>query len=273
MNEAVLEQLHDLAKSFNKIGLEPVICGGLGIYLWFCNRQRDIELRATNDIDLMVTQMQARNEVARQSILKAITNELNYVLRSEGQCFMFQRPPYDKLDVLAPPIAGLTRENDFRVRLVKSKLHGRLTPEAAFIEEDLETIHLHDIFTTQCDSDCCIQLPSLTNLLIMKLFAFDDRHKAKNYERAEAHAYDIFVITALSDRTDYLKSRAFMSRHVKSEIISKAKSVIFESFREETNPGWQYVLRAGVYGNLGPNQRFQKIRHTANRLVRWFAIS
>ena len=65
MNEPVLEQLHELAEAFNKIGLKPVICGGLGIYLRFFSREHEIELRATNDIDLMVTKTQVQSESNR----------------------------------------------------------------------------------------------------------------------------------------------------------------------------------------------------------------
>ena len=146
MNESVLEQLHELAEAFNKIGLQPVICGGLGIYLRFSSREHEIELRATNDIDLMVTETQAQNESNRLAILRTIKEDLKYVLRADGQCFMLEKSPNKILDVLAPPIAGLTRKNDFRVRLVRSQLHGRLTPEACFIEEGLEiicAIHRH----------------------------------------------------------------------------------------------------------------------------------
>jgi len=35
MDIRLIEQLADLAESFNRIGLKPVICGGLGIYLCF----------------------------------------------------------------------------------------------------------------------------------------------------------------------------------------------------------------------------------------------
>lgn len=35
MDRRIIEQLADLAESFNRIGLRPVICGGLGIYLCF----------------------------------------------------------------------------------------------------------------------------------------------------------------------------------------------------------------------------------------------
>ena len=104
MNESVLEQLSELVKAFNKIGLKPVICGGLAVYLRFSNRQNDFELRATNDIDLMVTKTQAQNEANRLAILKAIKDDLQYVVREDAKHFMFEKPPGSKLDFLIPPV-------------------------------------------------------------------------------------------------------------------------------------------------------------------------
>ncbi len=64
MDRRLLEQLADLAKSFDRIGLKPVICGGLGIYLCFHKsegRAREM-IRATTDIDLMLTKSQVLEE-------------------------------------------------------------------------------------------------------------------------------------------------------------------------------------------------------------------
>jgi len=60
MDDIVLKQLAELAKAFNKIGVKPVICGGLGIYLSFCKSDGTARnmLRATSDIDLMLIKPQ-----------------------------------------------------------------------------------------------------------------------------------------------------------------------------------------------------------------------
>lgn len=55
MDEMILYQLAELAGAFNKIGIKPVICGGLGIYLGFHSRESKVPLRTTNDIDLILT--------------------------------------------------------------------------------------------------------------------------------------------------------------------------------------------------------------------------
>jgi len=266
MNKNVLKQLQDLAKALNKADLKPVICGGLGIYLRFSNRQADFELRATTDIDLMVTSSQAQKQANRESILRAIKDDLKYTACEEMQYTKFEKEPNAKLDILAPSIKDFNMGSN-RVRLVKSQLHGHITPEACFVEEELETISL---------DDCSVQVPSSPNLLIMKLFAFDDRYKRNNkergdIERAQAHAFDIFVIAELSTRDDYLQAKDFFLRHKDSEIIISSHTITKESFGTADSSGWGYVLKSNTfYPNLNPKQKRQKLEHCSKRLMRWF---
>jgi hypothetical protein len=55
--DTIFAQLEELAKSLIAIGVRPVICGGLGVYIRFYDKSRSSEqmLRTTNDIDLMST--------------------------------------------------------------------------------------------------------------------------------------------------------------------------------------------------------------------------
>jgi hypothetical protein len=262
MNESVLEQLSELARAFNGIGLQPVICGGLAVYLHFSSRQKDFELRATSDIDLIVTETQAKKKANRLAILKAIKGDLQYCVCSDAKHFMFEKPPANKLDILVPPVQidDLEIEN-FRVKLVKSQLHGYLTPEACFIEEGLEIIPLKDYF---------VNVPSISNMLILKLFAFDDRHKRQDTERAQTHAFDIFVIAELSNTADYRQGREFVSKHNDSEIINKTRLIVSERFNDAESTGWEYILRTGIFPELNLQQKRQRLEHAANRLLRWF---
>lgn len=268
MKDEVLEQLHDLTKAFNAIDMKPVICGGLGIYLKYFNREGNIELRATKDIDLMLTETQVKSETNRLAISKAIQDDSQYLVKDEAKYFKFEKPPNKMLDILVPRV-GLYTKN-FRVRLVKSRLHGHLTLEAKFIEEDLETVSLHNILSGDCAYDCRIQVPSAVNLLILKLFAFDDRYKKNDTERAQTHAYDIFVIAELSNREDYLQAKEFITHHAESDIISRIKSIISADFQDTSSPGWRSIPRMSIAPNLEISQRNQIIEHAARRLMRWF---
>jgi len=145
MDSRLIEQLAELAESFNRIGLKPVICGGLGLYLCFHKAQGQASrmIRATNDVDLMLTQTQVREQAERQAIAETITDGLGYVVREGCEYYQFIKEPDQDLDILSPPVDGLEVDN-FRVKIVKSKLHGHITPEACFIEEGLRTVSLRE---------------------------------------------------------------------------------------------------------------------------------
>ena len=217
MDGRLIEQLAGLAESFNRIGLKPVICGGLGLYLCFHKAQGQASrmIRATTDIDLMLTNTQVFKEAERRAIAETITDSLGYVVREGCEYYQFTKEPDRALDILSPPVEGLEVDN-FRVKIVKSKLHGHITPEACFIEEGLRTVSLKEFMSDdERELGLEVQVPSPTNLLLLKLFAFSDRDEGQrpDPERAQAHAWDVYVTIMLTDRDNYLEGRQFLSRH------------------------------------------------------------
>ena len=277
MNEKIFEQLAELALSFGKLGIKPVICGGLGVYLCFYQQAAEAGeiLRVTTDVDLMLTKSQVLPQSQREAIAEIITGELNYVVSQGGQCFRFEKSPDLKLDILTPLIKGLKTEGG-RTKLVKARLHGRLAPEAEFIEEDLRAVSLSYFLPRyQKTMGMEVHVPAPTNMFIMKLFAFDDRDGAirKNQEHAQAHAWDIYTAITLTNRNDYLEGQNFLSRHKDSEIIQRAKSIVAGKFSAVAPPGWQYLLAASsFYPNSNIAQKRQKLNEAARRLARWFDI-
>jgi hypothetical protein len=274
MDREIFQHLADLSQSFAKIGLTPVICGGLGIYLSFHKSIEEV-VRATNDIDLILTKTQILKQSHRNAIDEIINCELNYIVCDEAKYFRF-RKDNQQLDILAPPVNELKSQGD-RVKIVSSKLHGRLTKEACFIEEDLRTISLSDILPDDKRvNNLKVQVPSPANLLILKLFAFDDRDEGQrqNIMRAQTHALDIYIIVVLMDRSDYLKGQKFLSCHNDSEIIRRARSIVSNKFSAVNQAGWQHVLKASVfYPNLNRQEKESKLDAAGRRLTRWFNVS
>lgn len=267
----------DLAESFNKIGLKPVVCGGLGIYLCFheCEGQARELIRTTNDIDLMLTKTQVIEKARRRAIAEIITGELKYVVREGREYIHFTKNNKQFLDILAPPIEGF-KVKDFRVKLVTSRLHGHLTSEACFIEEGLRTVSLLQFLP---DSDkrpgLEVQVPSPTNSLILKLFAFNDRDKGQRQdsERAQAHALDIYIAIMLTNRNDYKEGQEFLSLHKDSEIIQEARNIVNNKFSSIEESGWRLVLEAsGFYPEINVRQKHERLEDAKNRLLRWFDV-
>jgi len=276
MDDTILIQLTELAKPFNRIGIKPVICGGLGVYLRFRNSDGAAHniIRATNDIDLMITKQQVAEISRREAIAEIITGELEYVVREDGKHFRFTKAPNQQLDILSQPMEEFTDKGN-RVKFVKSKLHGHLTAEALFIDEDLRTINLSTAPAGDKPADAIeVQVPSPTNLLILKLCAFDDRAKKDDTERAQAHAFDIYITVMLAGRDDYLEGQRFLARHRDAGEIQRAVSIVKDKFHFIDQPGWQRVLEASsFYPNLNIQQKRDELEQAKNRLVRWFTLS
>ncbi len=272
MEEILLNQLIELARPLNKIGIKPVICGGLGVYLCFRDSTGDARgiIRATNDIDFMITRQMVLEESRRDAIAEIITGELEYVVRKGSEHFRFIKAPDRQLDILSQPMDEF-RADKTRVKLVKSKLHGHLTEEARFIDEDLRTIVLS---TDKAGGSIEVHVPSPANLLILKLCAFDDRDRDNETERAQAHAYDIYITVTLANRDDYLEGQKFLARHNDWLVIQRITSIVKDKFSSVDQSGWQRVLETSSFRpKLNVQQRRGELELAKNRLVRWFTLS
>lgn len=274
MDNRILKQLAELSKAFDKLSTRPVICGGLGIYLTFYNDSIE-ELRVTNDVDLILTQTQLLDQAHRNAIAEIITEELKYVVCEGGEHFRFRKNSHQHLDVLAPPVDGLKIAGE-RLRIVKSKLHGHIVPEACFIEEDLRTIPLPDISIEARTEQLEVCVPSLTNQLILKIFAFHDRNQGRRQdsERAQVHAWDIYIIVTLAKRSDYLEGQMFLARHKDSQIIQKTVSIVNNNFSSIEQEGWRQLIEtSSFYPNQSVQQKRARLDQAKRRLARWFTTS
>jgi len=250
--------------------LKPLICGGLGIYLLFRDRSEDI--RATTDIDLMISCSQALDEAKRSAIAELIVDELKYNPREDGKHFRFVKEPIQQLDVLAPPIAGIVTEGG-RVKFVRTKLHGHITPEACFVEEDLRTVDLAGLASDPPQTPVLANVPSPTNMLIIKLFAFDDRdaEPRRDETRAQAHAYDIYIIATLALPEDYQEGRRFLHRHATSDVVQRARTIAATKFGTIEQSGWGHVLASAAFYRDQPiAARREHLDVARRRLSRWF---
>ncbi|MHC4073974.1 MAG: hypothetical protein ACYTGS_18405 [Planctomycetota bacterium] len=275
MDRRIIEQLAELAESFNRIGLKPVICGGLGIYLCFHKAEGQVRqmIRATTDIDLMLTKIQIFEQARRLAIADTITDGLGYIVREGCEYYQFTKEPDRDLDILSPPVEGLEVDN-FRVKIVKSKLHGRITAEARFIEEDIRTVSLREFLSDdEREHGLEVQVPSPTNLLILKPFAFNDRYEGQRQdsERSQAHVWDIYITIVSANRADYLEGQQFLKKHEDSDIIQTARSIVGSKFSAVEQAGWRRVLESSdFYPDLNRPEKEAELDKARRRLLRWF---
>lgn len=170
---------------------------------------------------------------------------------------------------MAAPVDGI-KVKDFRSKVAKSRLHGYYTPEAVFIEEGLRMVLLSEIWPVS-SKNIGVQVPSPVNLLIMKLFAFDDRDEKGETEHSQAHAYDVYVLVTLTDREDFHEGRDFLARHTDSKIIKRAQSIVRNKFFSVEQNGWRSVLSSSAfYSGLAISQKSEFLEQACRRLLRWF---
>jgi hypothetical protein len=275
MDNELLMQLGELAVACNEREISPIICGGLGIYLSFCNKESEVAqmIRATQDIDLMLSPRDLIEEAKRRAIANIITDELKYVVRDDMRYHGFAKEPNRQLDVLAPPVEGLKIDN-YRVKIVESVLHGRKTDEAVFIDEGLRSVRLSEVLPgADKSAEATVFVPSPTNMMIMKLCAFADRSGGARQtdDKAQTHAWDIYVAIMLTDRNDFKEGQDFLSRHSESDIIIRTQEIVRDSFSEVEQKGWQAVLESSnFYPNLDRQQKEDKLVQARSRLTRWF---
>jgi hypothetical protein len=202
-----------------------------------------------------------------------ITGELEYIVQEEKRYHGFRKEPDQELDILVPPMEELTRSY-YRLRIVKSTLHGYITQEAEYIDEDLREVSLSDTFDEiPPENDQVVYVPCPTNLMIMKLYAFSDRIEGerKDLDRAMAHAFDVYVTIMLAGREDLKEGQALIWRHKDSDIILKTKTLINDSFSDYEKPGWQTVLGSpNFHPGMSIADKQEKLRQACIRLLRWF---
>ncbi|MBN2589858.1 MAG: hypothetical protein JXA96_08340 [Sedimentisphaerales bacterium] len=273
MDDQILKQLIELAAAFNKIGPKPVICGGLGIYLALLDKQSELPLRTTYDIDLMLIQRQILEDTQRQAIAEIITGDLQYRVCEDGKYYQFEKENQE-LDILTPE-NNFIESDGFRAKIVKSRLHGYITFEAKYIEEDLKIISLSKLQKrNEKEENIEVFVPSFTNLMILKLFAFRDRNSGprQNDNKARAHAFDIYNLITLTSYQDYKEGLEFIERHKSSEIINEAQELVRKNFSTIDSSGWIRVLEntTTFYPDINMIQKRDKIENAQARLTKWF---
>jgi hypothetical protein len=118
-----------------------------------------------------------------------------------------------------------------------------------------------------------VNVPSPTNMLILKLFAFDDRDSEtrRDAARAQAHAYDIHTIATLALTGDYQEGRRFLHRHTVSDVTQRARTIAATKFSTLDQSGWRHVLASAVFYPDEPvAARRERLDVARRRLLRWF---
>lgn len=216
----LIELLHGLSRE----KIEPIIVGGLGVYLKRRWVQEEIEAgrrdaliapipdaRATDDIDAFL-RLEVLFHPERADFRRVLT-ECGYVARKEY--IQFERPTEDPkrkviLDLLALPV------RDPRVKVVNNSrprrmgernqktdppmLHAYPTPEAFAVEDRVQLIPLHGRGPGGLEVAGEVRVPHPFAALCMKIRAAADHERtppAEQKARGHKHARDVYLLVAM----------------------------------------------------------------------------
>ena len=103
MDDNLIKQLAELAKACQRKEVKPIICGGLSVYLSFCHKEGEINhmIRATRDIDLMLSKQDLLEKAKRKAIAEIITDELKYIVQPEKKYHGLRRVTSKSLTFLS----------------------------------------------------------------------------------------------------------------------------------------------------------------------------
>lgn len=257
MTDLLKDALRELAAHLRPFGIRLTIVGGYGLLL----RVEAIHSgglrtlgggapvsRSTDDIDWFLGAATITDSTQTRRIRETLT-ELGYSATAEFLLFQrtvqgAQAPLTIKLDLMAPSIegdlAGRVKVSGTRIRPNEYPgLHGRLTPEAVFIDGNVMEVDIsHD------GSGLLVNLPQAFPFLIMKLFALRDGATSKDPLMADRHALDMFSIWSTITETELTASELLSNTHASHPLMPEVREVTSSLFAGRDPKGLQSLRRA-----------------------------
>ncbi len=244
MTDLLKDSIRELAVRLQPFGIRLMIVGGYGLVLRVEGIQhsgvrilggRAPVSRSTEDIDCFLGAAIISDGMKTQQI-RTVLDDLGYVAETEH--FLFTRAIKTdhatltvRLDLMAAPIEGELAENvkisGPRIRAnTYARLHGRLTPEAVFLEDGAMEL---DISADQ--SGQMVNLPQAFPYLIMKLFALRDGPKSTDPRTAHRHALDLFTIWSTMTEPEFIAAEALRAKYETHPLMTDVRAITADLFK------------------------------------------
>lgn len=246
LQTALLDLLHELQGTEVKL----IIGGGYGIYLR-TEHVRGLgvqtlfhewpEARSTNDLDLFLRPELLIDSEKLKPLSEAIV-KLGYRAVPGAENYQFVKQDLGdgqtgdiKIDFLTGPESRF-RETSVRVDARRARpnpsvgIHAHPANEASTLEEGLLQKTLRGTLRSGRPWEAEIYLPHPYTFLMMKLFAFKDRHEDENKEFGRYHALDMYTILATTMEMEWDKALEFRDRYKNEPCIKEAGQLIMKYF-------------------------------------------
>lgn len=264
----VFPHLLDLLHETRRIGIQPILIGGLGLYL---KREEILRLgsptareilpdaRATSDIDALIQIIDLGDDAKRTALHHVICETLGYTPVHEARYFKFKKQvlhtmggePFDvKIDLHArePELGESARSkpSDTRVPSGSKTVQGRKTREAFAAEVKPWAVTVDG---RRSDGQACtvaVLLPHPFAFLMMKLEAARDHHDKQGQSRdgrGSKHAFDVYLILSMMTESEWGEAREFARRdYAGHEMVERLKQVTPLLYGTDEAPCCQDVL-------------------------------
>jgi hypothetical protein len=244
--------LLDLLQTIEGEDIQLIIGDGFGIYLKadYIRRlnlrtlfQAWPEPRATNDLDLFLRPELLIHPTKLKPLAKALAS-LGYQVVPGAEKYQFVKPGPGgiragsiKIDILTGPksffVGSKVKTNGRRARPYPSVgLHAHPVDEIPTLEIWLLSISLQGNLSSGDFWKAEVFLPHPYTLLMMKLFAFEDRLDDANKDFGRYHALDLYTILATTTEEEWNQAQVIRNQNTEEPYIAEAGNLVTKYFSE-----------------------------------------
>ena len=257
--QTLSDALCDLLKQIEGTDIRLIIGGGFGIYLkaehirkldaqTLIDPQFWPEARSTNDLDLFL-RPELLVDSARLKALAQAISDLDYKPVPGAEKYQFIKPAGGgreaatlKIDILTGPRAAFSKSNvrvdDRRVRPRPSVgLHAHPVDEAPTLERNLLPVTVSGTLSSGEPWTGEVFLPHPFTFAMMKLFAFRDRLKDRDQEKAQYHALDVYSIVATTTEEEWKQALMLRDEFQQHPFVIEAAHIAHEYFARPEQMG------------------------------------
>ncbi|WP_319522899.1 hypothetical protein [uncultured Desulfosarcina sp.] len=259
--------LLDLLQKLHNSEVRLIAGGGFGIYLKTDHVKRSgmrtlldqwPEPRSTNDLDLFLRPELLIESSKLRPLVSAIS-ELGYQVVHGAEKYQFAKLGLGgtsvggiKIDILTGPQSrfhGTGVKADTRRARPKPSvgIHAHPVEEALTLEDGLLPIMLAGTLSSGEPWESEIFLPHPYTFLMMKLFAFRDRHDDPDKEFGRYHALDLYTILATTTEEEWDYALQLRDQYKNEPFAKEAGKLVSECFSSQERLGMIRLMESPYY--------------------------
>lgn len=257
-----------------------ILAGGYGVYrLLIRARQRGErtllsawpEERSTNDLDLFLRPEVLLSPLHVDRFAHAL-DTLGFTPVKGSEYYQFSRRAPGaaagvvKIDLLTGPrawFAGTHVHTDSRRARPRpsSQLHAHPVEEALTLVERVEMDNIEGTLSTGANWHAVINLPQMYTFLLMKIFAFADRHQDAAVDYGRHHVLDMYAIMAATSESQWRSALELKTAYSTHPTVLAASAHVGKLFPTSDSIGMLRLRESPYYRDGMDVDEFLSILH------------